>query len=148
MLFRSASSAQQAAPTAAQPASEWPQTTTSGGATYTLNQPGYIGISGNMVTLRSTLQVKAQDGTTNTGTVTMTAAMSPADVNGLVELNNFNVSQVDQISGSGLAGTLGGLLSNMAFTVPLATVVQDITDRKSTRLNSSHEWISRMPASA
>ena len=25
---------------------------------------------------------------------------------------------------------------------------EDITDRKSTRLNSSHEWISRMPSSA
>ena len=24
----------------------------------------------------------------------------------------------------------------------------DLTDRKSTRLNSSHEWISRMPSSA
>ena len=24
----------------------------------------------------------------------------------------------------------------------------DVTDRKSTRLNSSHEWISRMPSSA
>ena len=27
-------------------------------------------------------------------------------------------------------------------------VINDGTDRKSTRLNSSHEWISRMPSSA
>lgn len=110
-----------------QPASEWPQSTSVGGVTYTLNQPGYLGISGNMVTLRSALQVEAQDGTASVGTATMTAAMSPSDVNGLVELNNFNVSQVDGITGSGVAGTLTSLLANMAFTVPLATVVQDIT---------------------
>ena len=30
----------------------------------------------------------------------------------------------------------------------LGPLVTDIADRKSTRLNSSHEWISRMPSSA
>ena len=34
---------------------------------------------------------------------------------------------------------------NMGF--PLPGIVTP-TDRKSTRLNSSHEWISRMPSSA
>ena len=114
-------------PAAAQPASEWPQTTTSNGVTYTLNQPSYTGISGNMVTLQSALQMKPQSGAQSVGTATMTAAMSPADVNGLVELNNFNVSAVDGVSDSGVASTLTGLLANMAFTVPLSTVVQDIT---------------------
>ena len=30
----------------------------------------------------------------------------------------------------------------------ITTVLQIVKDRKSTRLNSSHEWISRMPSSA
>ena len=30
----------------------------------------------------------------------------------------------------------------------LAALVEELSDRKSTRLNSSHEWISRMPSSA
>ena len=33
-------------------------------------------------------------------------------------------------------------------TVPFARVIAQYRDRKSTRLNSSHEWISRMPSSA
>ena len=32
--------------------------------------------------------------------------------------------------------------------VDLQAVSETVTDRKSTRLNSSHEWISRMPSSA
>ena len=39
-----------------------------------------------------------------------------------------------------------------AFTVTMANELIDVftkaRDRKSTRLNSSHEWISRMPSSA
>ena len=34
------------------------------------------------------------------------------------------------------------------LVVSLKTVADDVGDRKSTRLNSSHEWISRMPSSA
>ena len=34
------------------------------------------------------------------------------------------------------------------FGLTSITRAQDILDRKSTRLNSSHEWISRMPSSA
>ena len=34
------------------------------------------------------------------------------------------------------------------FYGPYFCQVQDAKDRKSTRLNSSHEWISRMPSSA
>ena len=30
----------------------------------------------------------------------------------------------------------------------MQTIIEDYVDRKSTRLNSSHEWISRMPSSA
>ena len=49
---------------------------------------------------------------------------------------------------------LGGC-ANVAFNAvsvgaqaSLLSVVGDDEDRKSTRLNSSHEWISRMPSSA
>ena len=34
------------------------------------------------------------------------------------------------------------------FAGPLAWLLLGLADRKSTRLNSSHEWISRMPSSA
>ena len=36
---------------------------------------------------------------------------------------------------------LGGMLLSK-------DAISDVVDRKSTRLNSSHEWISRMPSSA
>ena len=50
------------------------------------------------------------------------------------------------IVGSGLAGyTLAREWRKLDATTPLVIVSQD---RKSTRLNSSHEWISRMPSSA
>ena len=46
----------------------------------------------------------------------------------------------------------GNLMSeiNNVLNVLNNDIVQEITpkDRKSTRLNSSHEWISRMPSSA
>ena len=35
------------------------------------------------------------------------------------------------------------VLENLTFTVPKGSI-----DRKSTRLNSSHQWKSRMPSSA
>ena len=36
----------------------------------------------------------------------------------------------------------------MIMSVPLGFTLASMLDRKSTRLNSSHEWISRMPSSA
>ena len=42
------------------------------------------------------------------------------------------------------AGELGVDLTNGVYKIGNGTS----TDRKSTRLNSSHEWISRMPSSA
>ena len=42
---------------------------------------------------------------------------------------------------------LGEIAENAATGVEVYTLMQPI-DRKSTRLNSSHEWISRMPSSA
>jgi len=115
------------ATTTAAPVNEWPQTITSNGSTYTLNEPSYGGITGNTVTLKSVLQVKPTSGAPSTGTATITANMAPADVNGLVELNNFAVIGVDGMDGTTVTTSLTGLLANMAFTVPLATVVQDIT---------------------
>ena len=43
----------------------------------------------------------------------------------------------------GMCNGVAGLLEERV--VDLSTL---LTDRKSTRLNSSHEWISRMPSSA
>ena len=38
--------------------------------------------------------------------------------------------------------------TNKVVSNYLSSVSQTASDRKSTRLNSSHEWISRMPSSA
>ena len=43
-------------------------------------------------------------------------------------------------------GGSGGILKE--HFLDLKTIEKDKIDRKSTRLNSSHEWISRMPSSA
>ena len=42
----------------------------------------------------------------------------------------------------------GSLLPVHAHVSEVARVEKHYIDRKSTRLNSSHEWISRMPSSA
>ena len=39
-------------------------------------------------------------------------------------------------------------LQERAIRAGAPALFEDATDRKSTRLNSSHEWISRMPSSA
>ena len=46
----------------------------------------------------------------------------------------------------GVADQLGKILKDYKVIVNKSTV--PVGDRKSTRLNSSHEWISRMPSSA
>ena len=43
---------------------------------------------------------------------------------------------------------LGQIVQDKALLVALSAVKGWALDRKSTRLNSSHEWISRMPSSA
>ena len=56
----------------------------------------------------------------------------------------------------GPADRVQAFLDGLAEEAPALAVVQGVTvkdvpvaaDRKSTRLNSSHEWISRMPSSA
>ena len=58
------------------------------------------------------------------------------------------------IAKNGTTATLSGAtvthVANGYYTVALTTGNTDTVgrDRKSTRLNSSHEWISRMPSSA
>ena len=132
LLLPAASSLAQAPATpaagtaAAKQDSEWPQVTTVNGTSYTLNQPSFTGLSGNTVTLKSALQVKPNVGDTKLGTVTMTSTMAPADVGGLVELGNFTITGVDGITDASVSATLTKQLQGMAFTVPLATVVQDI----------------------
>ena len=40
-------------------------------------------------------------------------------------------------------------IGNIEANLETSSLIPDnVTDRKSTRLNSSHEWISRMPSSA
>ena len=46
------------------------------------------------------------------------------------------------------AGVMGEALLSGLVRSGLDPASITITDRKSTRLNSSHEWISRMPSSA
>ena len=82
------------------------------------------------------------------------------------------VSTVSVVSANGLAGTVANATTTPAITLSTtitgvlkgngtaisaavsgtdyapATTGSSILDRKSTRLNSSHEWISRMPSSA
>ena len=113
-------------PATAKQDSEWPQVTTVNGTSYTLNQPSFTGLSGNTVTLKSALQVKPNVGDPKVGTVTMSSTMAPADVGGLVEIGNFTVTGIDGIGDSSVSATLTRQLQGMAFTVPLATVVQDI----------------------
>ena len=53
--------------------------------------------------------------------------------------------------GDGLAKVSGGKLEKILENLtsnPIKAVLLGAGDRKSTRLNSSHEWISRMPSSA
>ena len=60
------------------------------------------------------------------------------DLNGAaISVETFDTPRTDNFS-AGDYDVYGNLLSSTA----------QITDRKSTRLNSSHEWISRMPSSA
>ena len=50
------------------------------------------------------------------------------------------------VSVAPLVASLAGRVPGIAFGLPLVALAS--LDRKSTRLNSSHEWISRMPSSA
>ena len=57
-----------------------------------------------------------------------------------------NTVKTTKISGDGGVGTKYSNTS--AFNGRESSLVYEVIDRKSTRLNSSHEWISRMPSSA
>ena len=58
--------------------------------------------------------------------------------------------ELDDAAGPRLRGTAASALDNAAARPPLGLLKMMVAklDRKSTRLNSSHEWISRMPSSA
>ena len=47
-----------------------------------------------------------------------------------------------------VASMIPGVLAGDVYVWSLGTFVQGLGDRKSTRLNSSHEFVSRMPSSA
>ena len=81
---------------------------------------------------------------TGSGTLTLTGAITAtnlqdnrvvAAINGRLSLPSVASVIVDQVYGSTMLGARG-------------EANEQIGDRKSTRLNSSHEWISRMPSSA
>ena len=120
---------------------EWPQATTVDGVKYTLNQPQFTGLSAGMVTMTSVLQMKPGDGPERSGTVTMTASMAATGVAGMVELNGFSITRVDGLADAGTASSaLASSLQGMAFTLPLATLTEDITvtaTRDETKLSTA-----------
>jgi hypothetical protein len=116
---------------AVQPApasSAWPQKASIGGATYILNAPAYTGISGNTVSMRSTVQVDAGKGNPVDGTLDMSAVISQASDPGYVELGSFQVTGCEMTDGSGDAtrSAVAGLLEGMAIEAMLTTIVQGI----------------------
>lgn len=125
--FAQAPAAPANASATAQAANEWPQTTQVDGATYTVNQPSFTGLSSNTVTMRSVVQVSGDGSSAKSGTVTMTAVIAPADVAGLVEVNSFKVTGADGSIDANASAALEKQLQGMAFTIPLASLVQDIT---------------------
>ena len=56
----------------------------------------------------------------------------------------------DDSIGTGIVGApaCGDVMKLQIKVNPETGIIEDARDRKSTRLNSSHEWISRMPSSA
>ena len=65
---------------------------------------------------------------------------------GLLFLGGFNDSMVNKASNDRVATWVKGKIASIVHNPETARMLQP--DRKSTRLNSSHEWISRMPSSA
>ena len=59
----------------------------------------------------------------------------------------YSVISLDDLS-TGTISNLQTIMDNPSLKVIQGSVVDEKLDRKSTRLNSSHEWISRMPSSA
>jgi hypothetical protein len=111
---------------AAQPSNEWPQKTQVDGVSYTLNQPSFTGLTSNTVTMRSVAQVSG-NGSDKSGTVTMTASIAASDVAGLVEVSGFSVTGTDGSIDSAAGTAIQNQLKGMAFTIPLSTLVQDIS---------------------
>ena len=65
------------------------------------------------------------------------------------EIDMCNGSIMDKLVSFALPLMLSGILQLMFNAVDIIVVGRfSGRDRKSTRLNSSHEWISRMPSSA
>ena len=84
---------------------------------------------------------------------TNTYVVNIGNQKGDIAYNIVGRNSIDQLSidvGSGLGLSSPSVLNPTALTVlGTATLADRISaDRKSTRLNSSHEWISRMPSSA
>ena len=86
---------------------------------------GFTTLTGDTATFTTGSFNRATGSTAGFGTVAGTTA-------------NFTT-----ITGTTVTGTTANFRTG-TFT----TQVSGVTDRKSTRLNSSHEWISRMPSSA
>ena len=103
---------------------------------------------------------------TGAGNITADQRMTLSAVNGSIVLNAagqlltadrlvlaaqngaFVRTSVDEIMATVSAGGLDLSQATKAIDVIGVTANGAVSDRKSTRLNSSHEWISRMPSSA
>ena len=87
----------------------------------------------------------------STGSVTITGTLNAS--NNAHALSCTNTTGANIILKGSLISSSSGLLATncakfrMGATAPLNAKTR-YADRKSTRLNSSHEWISRMPSSA
>ena len=86
--------------------------------------------------------------------LSVTTAITVQDTAGVESMMAFDADWVNDQARSLLedmqvSAFKCGLLGNVETIAMIAEIVADYpTDRKSTRLNSSHEWISRMPSSA
>ena len=77
-------------------------------------------------------------------------ALATTQKGGIVD-ENLKAVRVTDVSGSKTQKNeppAAKMLKQSAFAGALNAGSNNIVDRKSTRLNSSHEWISRMPSSA
>ena len=70
---------------------------------------------------------------------------SPGESISEVQIANWVVKSGDFVQNGQVIAEIDSDKATLEMT---AEASGEITDRKSTRLNSSHEWISRMPSSA
>ena len=105
------------------------------------------GVTAGSLSLSGSTPVTLTGGTLTAASIIGSAGSSLA-LNGAAATVSGNVDLTDStLSGGNLS--LGGILgANISSNTATLSTALGGADRKSTRLNSSHEWISRMPSSA